>query len=142
MRFSKPTLNRCRMFAQRLLYVCASGVGMALLTAAGLWDASAGGAIADSVPQHFTVHHRKDFPKAVAIGFNLADVSSVAALNDLPEGTKGILWMRNFNNSVCAWQTNDEDTAAISRAVSSLTAPNASSVNDATPSISILASLL
>lgn len=81
-----------------------------------MFQTTAGDAIAENVPQHFTVNHRKDFPQAVAIGFNLADVSSVAALDALPDGTRGVLWMRNYNNELCAWQTSDADTAAIVRA--------------------------
>lgn len=82
-----------------------------------LWQATAGRAIGENVPLHFTVNHRKDFPQAVMIGFNLADVSSVAALDALPDGTKGILWMRNYNNALCSWQTSDEVAAGIVRAV-------------------------
>ncbi|MDB5658129.1 MAG: hypothetical protein JWS10_744 [Cypionkella sp.] len=80
------------------------------------WQAAASRAIGEDAPLHFTVNHRKDFSQAVAIGFNLADVSSVAALDALPEGTKGILWMRNYNNAKCSWQTSDEETADIVRA--------------------------
>lgn len=81
-----------------------------------LFQGTADGAIDDNVPLHFTVNHRKDFARAVAIGFNLADVSTVAALNALPDGTQGVLWMRNYNNALCSWQTSDGDTAAIVRA--------------------------
>lgn len=81
-----------------------------------LWEVSQGGAVSDRQALHYTVNHRKDFPAAAAIGFNLADVSSVAALDDLPEGSKGILWMRNGYNQTCAWQADDEKTAAVARA--------------------------
>ncbi len=64
---------------------------------------------------HYTVNHSDDFPAAAAIGFNLADVSSVAALDALPPGTKGILWMRNGYDKTCAWQRDDAGTAEIAR---------------------------
>ncbi|WP_146592258.1 hypothetical protein [Puniceibacterium confluentis] len=80
------------------------------------WEASTGRAIGDGTQLHFTVNHRKEFPAAAAVGFNLADVSSVAALDELPDGAKGILWMRNGYNTVCAWQKSDEETAEIARA--------------------------
>lgn len=64
-------------------------------------------------PHHYVVNHGKDFPAAARIGFDLADVSSVGALDALPEGAKGILWMRNGYDQVCAWQRNDEETAVI-----------------------------
>ena len=84
---------------------------------AWVWQTAAGRAIGENVQLHYTVNHRKDFPQAVKIGFNLADVSSVAALDGLPDGTKGVLWMRNYNNALCSWQTTDEEAAAIVRAV-------------------------
>ncbi|SNT28788.1 DUF998 domain-containing protein [Tropicimonas sediminicola] len=56
---------------------------------------------------HYTVNHAKDFPAAFRIGFNLADVSSAAALDGLPEGAKGVLWTRNGYNSTCTWQRDD-----------------------------------
>lgn len=81
-----------------------------------LWQTAAVRAIGENVPQHFTVNHREDFPQAATIGFNLADVSSVAALDALPVGTKGILWMRNYSNALCSWQTSDDEAAATARA--------------------------
>ena len=68
-----------------------------------------------SKPLHYTVNHSKDFPNAAAIGFNLADVSSVASLDALPEGAKGILWMRNGYNQTCSWQLDDAKVAEVAR---------------------------
>ncbi len=97
-----------------------SALSVALLAgtsaAVWFWEVTESRAIADRTPLHFTVNHRKNFPDAAAIGFNLADVSSVAALDDLPAGAKGILWMRNGYNQTCSWQADDETTAGIARA--------------------------
>ncbi len=94
----------------------ASKVLLTAAVAVSFTEMSAGRAVAENAPLHFTVNHRKDFTAAVAIGFNLADVSSVAALDTLPEGSKGILWMRNFDNDTCSWKTSEEDAAAVARA--------------------------
>lgn len=88
----------------------------ALAGAVWFYEASPGRAVGEPGPLHYTVNHRKDFPEAMKIGFNLADVSSVAALDDLPDGAKGILWMRNGYNQTCSWQSDDAETAAIARA--------------------------
>ena len=62
---------------------------------------------------HYTVNHAGDFASAAEVGFNLADVSSVWALDDLGDDAKGILWMRNGYDKVCEWQRNDADTEEV-----------------------------
>lgn len=58
-------------------------------------------------PMHYTVNHQETFPDAMQLGFNLADVSSLRALDELPDGARGILWLRNGYNSDCRWQLDD-----------------------------------
>ncbi|OSP53626.1 hypothetical protein [Pseudoruegeria sp. SK021] len=86
--------------------------------AAAVWlldvpDGLATGWTSARVPLHYTVNHAKDFPDAAAIGFNLADVSSVGALDLLPDGAKGVLWLRNGYNLKCVWQRPDEEVVEI-----------------------------
>ena len=95
------------------------GAGLVLLLAVGLvaifanrmpgiartFDAQAG-------PMHYTVNHRQTFSDAMQVGFNLADVSSARALDELPDGAKGVLWLRNGYNSDCRWQLDDAKVVA------------------------------
>ncbi|PRY25200.1 hypothetical protein CLV78_102377 [Aliiruegeria haliotis] len=62
---------------------------------------------------HYTVNHSKNFPDAAKIGFNLADVSSVASLDALPDGALGLLWMRNGYNTTCEFKKSDDDLVKI-----------------------------
>ncbi len=113
-----PTDRFVRMRRARtaLQAVLTTALIAAASTVAWFWQVSAGRAVAANEPLHYTVNHRDAFPAAAAIGFNLADVSSVAALDDLPEGAKGVLWMGNGYNQTCSWQKTDEETAATARA--------------------------
>jgi hypothetical protein len=67
-------------------------------------------------PMHYTVNHGKVFTDAMKVGFNLADVSSTAALDALPDGVRGILWLRNGYNTDCSWQREDAEVVAIVQA--------------------------
>jgi hypothetical protein len=62
----------------------------------------------NQTPRHFVVNVRGDYERARAVGFNLADVSTPAALFALPDGVKGILWLGNGYNANCNWTRSDE----------------------------------
>ncbi len=108
-RLWRPGRLARRVTTASLLVIAAAG--------ASVWlsGAPAGVASGPDRPLHYTVNHRETLPAAAAIGFNLADVSSVAALDGLPEGVKGILWMRNGYDHECAWKRDDDEVAAMAR---------------------------
>lgn len=83
----------------------------------------AGSAVAQPVarsPQHYVVSLRGVYGPALAVGFNLADVSSRSALDRLPSGMKGVLWLKsgfNGRRNECSWRMDD---AAVLAAVASV----------------------
>lgn len=42
-----------------------------------------------------------------ALGFNLLDVSSKRAADALPAGTRGLVWVGDYDNSTCSWEVSD-----------------------------------
>jgi hypothetical protein len=66
-----------------------------------------------ATPLHYTVNLQKDYSRAAAVGFNLADVSSRAALDALPETMKGVYWVGNGYKRECRWDVSDDDLRAI-----------------------------
>lgn len=84
------------------------GIGPAL---AALLAICAGPAAAEPGSRlHYAVNLQGQFAAAQAAGFNLADVSSRAALDRLPPGMKGVLWLRsgfNGRRNECAWRLDD-----------------------------------
>lgn len=62
-------------------------------------------------PLHYAVNLDGDYRGAAAAGFNLADVSSASALNRLPPGMRGVLWLRsgyNGRRNACGWRLDDD----------------------------------
>jgi hypothetical protein len=50
-------------------------------------------------------------------GWNLLDVGYKAAADQLPAGTKGLVWVGNYDKPTCTWQVPDSDLAAKVRAM-------------------------
>jgi hypothetical protein len=46
---------------------------------------------------------------AAASGWNLFDVSSKEQADALPAGTRGLMWLGDYDNKSCAWERSDED---------------------------------
>ena len=57
---------------------------------------------------HLAANVRGDYANAASVRFNLADVSTLATLNALPSGMKGVFWLGNGYNSTCSWRLSDE----------------------------------
>ncbi len=57
---------------------------------------------------HYAVNTSGQQAEAAAAGFNLADVGSVSALDELPDGMRGVLWLGNGYNTTCEWRLDDE----------------------------------
>ena len=58
---------------------------------------------------HLAVNLRGDFVEAGSVGFDLADVSSIAVLDTLPDGMKGVFWLGNGYNTECSWRLSDQE---------------------------------
>lgn len=63
----------------------------------------------DTVGRHLAVNLAGDYAGVLDTGFDLADVGSVAKLNALPDGMKGVLWLGNGYNSTCEWRLSDAE---------------------------------
>src|SRR4051794_40066915 len=66
---------------------------------------------------HFTVNLGGDYERAAAVGFNLVDIGSPSALDRLPEGRKGVLWLGNGFNTACHWRLDDAQVRTAVEAV-------------------------
>ncbi|MBV1797532.1 hypothetical protein [Siccirubricoccus sp. G192] len=94
-----------------------------MLGIAGLILSLTGSATSRSEPgprQHYAVNLRGAYGSAARVGFNLADISSPAALDRLPEGMKGVLWLRsgfNGRRNECSWRLDDAQLKAAVMAV-------------------------
>jgi len=55
---------------------------------------------------------------AAANGWNLIDVGSKAAADVLPRGTRGLVWVGDYDNSSCSWEISDSTvTSEVQRMV-------------------------
>lgn len=58
---------------------------------------------------HLAVNLRSDFIGAGSVGFDLVDVASIAVLDTLPNGMKGVFWLGNGYNTECSWRLSDQE---------------------------------
>jgi hypothetical protein len=86
--------------------IALSAIGVTFISQASADSAKPG-------PFHFAVNVRHDFQAAAAVGFNLIDVGTTAALKALPEGMKGVYWLGNGYNTTCKWQKSDTEVLNI-----------------------------
>ena len=61
---------------------------------------------------HLAVNLHGDYAGAAAAGFTLVDAGSAAALDALPPGVRGVLWLGNGYNSTCSWRLDDKQVTA------------------------------
>jgi len=59
--------------------------------------------------RHMASNLKGDFETARQDGFDLADVASIAVLESLPDGMKGVFWLGNGYNTECAWRLSDDE---------------------------------
>lgn len=81
-------------------------LGMAVFALLG-WQSAA--EAQESEPLHLALNLDGNFEGLTEIGFNLADVGSLGALDRLPDGIRGVLWLGNGYNRECAWRLSDEE---------------------------------
>src|SRR5437764_4319674 len=48
---------------------------------------------------------------AAAAGWNLLDVSSKVEADALPPGTRGLMWLGDYDNTHCTWERTDDELA-------------------------------
>jgi hypothetical protein len=59
------------------------------------------------VPGLRYIFNSSDPRAAAAAGWNLLDVSSKAAADALPAGTRGLVWVGDYDNKSCNWERSD-----------------------------------
>lgn len=59
--------------------------------------------------RHLAMNLSGDYESVAETGFNLADVGWVGALDELPPGIRGVLWLGNGYNSRCNWRLSDAE---------------------------------
>ncbi len=88
--------------------------GLFLAAAAGVVWASAGSARSVVSPGHaptyrYIVDSGPDQAAAARHGWNLLDVSSKEEADTLPRGTRGLVWVGDYDNSTCRWEVSDAE---------------------------------
>lgn len=95
------------------------GSAHAILRSAALLACALGAAPAMAGGLHYVVNAGDRHAEAAEVGFNLADVGSVASLDALPDGMRGVLWLGNGYNTACTWRLDGDairEAAAAARA--------------------------
>jgi hypothetical protein len=59
------------------------------------------------IPWRFAYSNRVDQNLAVQYGYNLIDVSTKSEADATPAGTRGQLWLYDYDNSTCSWEKDD-----------------------------------
>lgn len=62
--------------------------------------------------RHLAMNLSGDYEGLAEAGFTLADVGWVGALDELPPGIRGVLWLGNGYNSKCSWRLGDAEIVA------------------------------
>ncbi len=89
----------------------------AIVPPAIAWGLAAGTTGQESAPiriagRHLAVNTGGDYQALRAIGFDLVDVGSTGALDALPDGMRGVLWLGNGFNKDCRWRLGDAEVVA------------------------------
>jgi hypothetical protein len=59
------------------------------------------------VPWRFAYSNRRDQALARQYGYNLIDVSTKSEADATPRGTRGQLWLYDYDNTTCTWEKGD-----------------------------------
>ena len=63
---------------------------------------------ATAPPYRFIYNSGSAPATAASYGWNLIDVGDKAAADALPEGTKGLVWVGDYDNTSCSWEVSDD----------------------------------
>jgi hypothetical protein len=69
--------------------------------------APAGMTSATIPPYRYMIDSGPGQAQAASDGWNLLDVSSKAAADGLPRGTRGLVWVGDYDNTTCTWEVSD-----------------------------------
>ncbi len=72
----------------------------------------AGPPAAGPPPYRYLIDSGGGQAQAAAHGWNLLDVSSKAEADELPRGTRGLVWVGDYDNTSCSWEVSDADLRA------------------------------
>jgi chitodextrinase len=58
-------------------------------------------------PFRFMINSDQGTQAAAQYGYNLLDVGSASEADALPSGTRGLIWVGDYNNTSCSWEQSD-----------------------------------
>lgn len=58
----------------------------------------------------FAYSNRRDQALMASYGYNLIDVSTKSEADATPPGTRGLVWLYDYDNATCAWEVDDATT--------------------------------
>ena len=79
-------------------------------TCSGAAPAPAAGTSSKPAPRYRYIYNSgSDQAGAAANGWNLLDAGSKSTADALPAGTKGLVWLGDYDNQTCGWEMSDAD---------------------------------
>jgi hypothetical protein len=63
------------------------------------------------LPYRYLIDSGSGQAAAAAYGWNLLDVGSRDEADALPRGTRGLVWVGDYDNTTCSWEVSDADVA-------------------------------
>jgi Calcineurin-like phosphoesterase len=77
-------------------------------TCSGAAPSSSAGTTGSKPPSRRYIYNSgSDQSGAAQNGWNLLDVGSKSAADALPAGTRGLVWVNDYDNTTCSWQLSD-----------------------------------
>jgi len=73
---------------------------------------STGGGTGTAPPLRFMINSDQGNQAAANYGYNLLDVGSASEADALPTGTRGLIWVGDYNNNSCSWEQSDATVRA------------------------------
>ena len=78
-------------------------------SASSPYSAPIGAAFRTAPPYRYLIDSGPAQTQAASDGWNLLDVSSKAEADSLPRGTRGLVWVGDYDNTTCSWQVSDAE---------------------------------
>jgi hypothetical protein len=97
--------------SQELTYDCRSATGFATTGTTATESTSRSTTTRSTrgtrLPWRFAYSNRTDQNLATTYGYNLIDVSTKSEADATPAGTRGQLWLYDYDNKTCTWEKDD-----------------------------------